>query len=199
MHSANGRRIRGAAAVAGFLLAMAAATAVAAEAADDTGDPAPVRTIASAQAFLSQVLPGNRYVSTPMTEMLVKAQRENLRGSFEPLPVIFEAEPVAPCVTRLRADVSPTWFVVLNPDDAWDGAEASVEGLLGGPWIGDPDGIHFGSIRALRLSGSQIRLRFAGNGEDAVLHLDASETAARVHTALEFLRVRCDATRDTGF
>lgn len=168
----------------------------------DAGDgaaPAPERTVASAQAFLEQILPGNRYVSTPMTEMLAKAKRENLRGSFEPLPQIYEAQPVAHCVTRLLADVSPTWFIVLDPQDSWNGVEASLEALLDSPVIGNPDGMHFGSIRALARFGSRVNLRFAGNSDDAVLHLDAAETAERVHQALEFLRVQCDATRETGF
>lgn len=155
--------------------------------------------MASAQAFLDQVLPGNRYVSTPMTEMLTQARRERLRAHFSPLPLVFEARPVAPCVTRLRADVSPTWFVVTNPQDPDDAVEAPVEAFMGGPVIGDPDGMHFGSIRELHRSGSQVRIRFAGNSDDAVLHLDAGETAGRVYEALEFLRVHCDATRDTGF
>lgn len=198
MQAGHGRGTGSVVAAAGLLLATLFPVA-AASGAGDVAAEAPVRTIASAQDFLEQVLPGNHYISTPMAEMVAKARRDGLRGSFEPLPLIFEAEPVAPCVTRLRADVSPTWFVVLNPQDEWDGAEASVEALLGGPWIGNPDGMHFGSIRALRRSGSRLHIRFAGNADDAELHLDAAETAARVHEALEFLRLHCDATRRTGF
>lgn len=188
--------------VRGVLLALVGSLAmVSAAAADDGagGGQAPVRSIASAQDFLHQVLPGNRYISTPMAEMLAKARRENLRGSFDPLPVIVEAVPVASCVSRLRADVAPTWLVVRNPQDGWDTTEAPVEELLGERLIGNPDGMHFGSVRAVRRAGAEVHVRFAGNSDDAVLYLDAVQTAERVHGALEFLRLHCDATRATGF
>ena len=185
-------------AVASMLGLLVAATASAAPAADDAGT-APARTVEGAQEFLRQVLPGSRYVSTPMAEMLAGARREQLRGSYEPLPLVIDADPVAACVSRLRADVSATWLVLRNPMDAWDASEAPVQDLLGSAVVGDPDGIHFGSIRALRQSGSQVHLRFAGNSDDAVLHLDAEETAQRVYAAFDFLRKACDATRDTGF
>ena len=71
--------------------------------------------------------------------------------------------------------------------------------LWGGPLIGAPEGMHFGSVRALRRVGTEVRIRLAGNSDDAVLHLDAESTAKRVHDALEYLRLHCDATRATGF
>lgn len=160
---------------------------------------APARTVAGAQEFLHQILPGNRYVSTPMTEMLARARSENLRAAFDSLPLVFDAAPVADCVSYLLADASSTWLVLRNPQDAGDVSEASVETLLGDAVIGDPDGLHFGSIRALRQSGAEVHIRFAGNRDDAVLHLDAVATAERVHAAFDFLRLHCDASRATGF
>ena len=192
----NGKGVCSVATAAALMLVAANAGA---STGGDGAAPAPPRTIDSAQAFLHQVLPGNRYISTPMAEMLAKARRENLRGSFDPLPVIVEADPVAPCVSRLRADVSPTWLFVRNPQDAWDATGAPVESLLGASLVGDPGGMHFGSIRALRRAGDEVHVRFAGNSDDAVLYLDAEQTAERVHGALEFLRLHCDPTRATGF
>lgn len=182
-------------AFAAAAMAMAMTMTVAAE----PGDATATRSVESAQAFLAMTLPGNHYVSTPMAEMLDRARQEGLRGRFEPKPRIIDAAPVSTCVSRLRADVSQAWFVVHNPQDAWDASEASVEELLGGPVIGDPAGMHFGSIRALRRTGDEVHVRFAGNRTDAVLLLDSGETAARVHDALEFLRIHCDASRATGF
>lgn len=186
---------KGGLAAVGLALAMTMAAATAAEG----GDTAAARTVESAQTFLSMMLPGNRYVSTPMAEMLDQARREGLRGGFDPKPRIIDAAPVSTCVSRLRADASQTWFVVRNPQDAWDTTEAAVEDLQGGPVIGDPVGMHFGNIRALRRMGEEVHLRFAGNTTDAVLLLDSGETAARVYDALEFLRVHCDGSRATGF
>lgn len=181
---------------AALLLAAAGATA-----ADEAGDAAPDdgRSIASAQAFLQQMLPGNRYVSTPMAEIHARARNEGVRASFDPLPVIVEADPVEPCVSRLRADASGTWLLLRNPQDYDDATDAPLADLLGGPLIGDPEGMHFGSVRALRRVGTEVRIRLAGNSDDAVLHLDAESTAKRVHDALEYLRLHCDATRATGF
>lgn len=179
--------------------AVLALALVGAQAAADEGATAPERTVASAQEFLRHTLPGSDYVSTPMSEMLAKARGEQLRARFEWLPIVFDADPVAECVSMLQADALPTLFVVENPRDPHDASDAALEDLLGGSVLGDPDGMHFGTIRALRLVGSEVRMRFAGNTEDAVLHLDSAETAARVHDALDFLRVQCDATRATGF
>jgi len=180
--------------VAAMSLLLASSPQVAA-----SGEATPVRTVPGAQEFLRQVLPGSGYASTPMSEMLAKARREQLRGRFDPLPVVFEALPLAECVSRLSADVSATWFVVTNPQDSGDASVAALEDLFGESVIGNPDGMHFGSIRALRLSGSEVRMRFAGNTDDAVLYLDSAETAARVHVALAFLQERCDGSRATGF
>jgi len=165
----------------------------------DDGAGAPERTVGSAQAFLHQVLPGNRYLSTPMSELLSRARREQLRGRFEPLPVVFEALPLEACVSRLSADISATRFLVTNPLDHGDASEAAVAELFGDSVIGNPEGMHFGAIRALHLSGNEVRMRFAGNSDDAVLVLESSETAERVHAAIEFLRTRCDPSRATGF
>jgi len=160
---------------------------------------ADVRSVASAQQFLQQVLPGNRYLSTPMNEALAAARRERLQAQFQPLPVIIEAEPLARCVTRLRADASATTLVLRNPHDSYDQSQASAAELLGSEWIDNPDGMQFGSIRQLGQRGNQVFMRLAGNEQDAVLHLEGTEIASRVLQALEYLREQCDSTRATGF
>ena len=178
---------------------MALAFGLAAAAAAER-DGAPVRrTVEGAQAFLAMMLPGNRDLSTPMVEMPERARREGLRGRFGPQPRIIGAAVVSTCVPRPRADASESLFVAHDPRDAGDGAAAPVAGLPGGGVIGDPPGMHFGNIRALRRMGEEVHLRFAGNTTDAVLLLDSGETAARVYDALEFLRVHCDGSRATGF
>ncbi|MGJ4802957.1 hypothetical protein [Luteimonas sp. SDU82] len=65
--------------------------------------------------------------------------------------------------------------------------------------VGSPDGFDFGSLRALRQSRTRVLLRFAGEQPDAVLYLEGEEIAARVHTALDYLRRHCDASAATGF
>lgn len=175
------------------LLALAAATAQAR--ADEAADG---RSIASAQEFLRQVLPGNRYASSVMAEIVTRAEREGLRGHFEPLPVIFDADPVAECRSFLLADISPTDFVVRDPSNG-DVVVSALADLLQDDVVGSPDGFDFGSIRALRHSGSRVMLRFAGGQADAVVHMEGEEVAGRVHAAFDYLRQRCDASASTGF
>lgn len=178
-----------------LLAAMMGAVAGAASAEDGRTD---ARTVASAQEFLRQVLPGNRYVSTVMTEMTAKAAREGMRGSFDPLPVIVDSDPVAHCRSYLLAGIADTWLSVRDPATG-DVSEAGLAALAGDDYVGNPEGFHFGSIRALRQDGSRVHLRFAGEQHDAVLHLEGAEMAGRVHAALDFLRSNCDASAATGF
>src|SRR5690606_11157791 len=112
----------------------------------ETPAGAPQRSIASAQEFLRQVLPGNRYVSTFMAGLLEKARREGLRGSFEPLPVIVDANPVAECRSMLLADIEGTDFVVRDRATG-DGAVSNLADLVNDGLVGSPDGFDFGSIR----------------------------------------------------
>jgi len=162
------------------------------------GDAAPQRSVAGAQEFLRQVLPGNRYVSTLMTEILEKARREGLRGSYEPLPLIVDVGPVAECRSMLLADIEPTDLVVRDPATG-EGAVSSLADLVSDGMVGSPDGFHFGSIRALRQSGSRVHLRFAGEQLDAVVHMEGEEIAARVYEAFDYLRRHCDPAAATGF
>lgn len=184
---------------AGCVLLLALSMGGKALAGEPQGAATDVRSVASAQQFLQQVLPGNRYLSTPMSEALATARREQLQAQFQPLPVIIEAEPLARCVTRLRADASATTLVLRNPHDSYDQSQASAAELLGSEWIGNPDGMQFGSIRQLGQRGNQVLMRLAGNEQDAVLHLEGTEIATRVLQALEYLREQCDSTRATGF
>lgn len=156
------------------------------------------RSVESAQEFLRQVLPGNRYVSTAMTEVLARAMREGLRGRFEPLPVIVEAEPVAPCRSRLLADIAPTWLTIRDPA-MYEVVESSLADLFGDATVGNPDGMAFGDVRALRVEGARVHLRFAGEQHDAVVHMESTEMAGRVHAAIDFLRRECDLSARTGF
>lgn len=156
------------------------------------------RTVAGAQEFLRQALPGNRYVSSMMSEIQAKATREGLRSRFEPLPVIVDADPVEGCRSYLVADIRPTRLIVVDPAGSGS-SEAWLSELAGDDYVGRPDGMHFGSIRALRQDGPRVHLRFAGEQVDAVLHLEGEEIAGRVRTALDFLRQACDATAATGF
>jgi hypothetical protein len=181
------------------LLALAAAGAPAyGEAPDGAGAGAPQRSIASAQEFLRQVLPGNRYVSTFMAGLLEKARREGLRGSFEPLPVIVDANPVAECRSMLLADIEGTDFVVRDRATG-DGAVSNLADLVNDGLVGSPDGFDFGSIRALHRAGPRVHLRFAGEQLDAVVHMEGEEIAGRVYEAFDYLRRRCDAAAATGF
>src|SRR5690606_42078244 len=70
---------------------------------------ADARTVASAQEFLRQVLPGNRYVSTMMSGILAKAGRDGLRRHFEPLPVNVDSDPVPDCRSYPVDRVDDTW------------------------------------------------------------------------------------------
>lgn len=184
---------RGAAAV---LLAALMSGAAGAASADSGGNDA--RTVAGAQEFLRQVLPGNRYMSTMMSEILAKAERDRLRGRFEPLPVIVDSDPVEHCRSFLLAEIFNTWLIVRDPASG-NVSEAALAELAGDDHVGSPDGFHFGSIRALRHEGSRVHLRFAGERHDAVLYLEGVEMAGRVHAALDFLRGNCDASASTGF
>src|SRR5690606_9528250 len=83
---------------AALLAALLWAVAGAAGAEDGRAD---ARTVTSAQEFLRQGLPGNRYVSTMMSGILAKAGRDGLRGHFEPLPVIVDSDPVGHCRSYL--------------------------------------------------------------------------------------------------
>ena len=158
------------------------------------------RSVAGAQQLLLQLLPGNRYVSTPMSEMLDKARAQQLSARFEPLPLIVSAEPLAPCVTRLLADASASQLLLRNPLDADDASQASVAELMrGGDLIGNPEGMHFGQIRASSQQHNRVYLRFAGNTADAVVHMEAAESASRVLAAVDYLRHHCDPSRATGF
>src|SRR5690606_21925393 len=76
--------------------------------------------------------------------------------------------------------------------------EAEFAAMAGDDHVGSPDGMHFGSIRALRQDGSRVYLRFAGEQHDAELHLEGSEIASRVYAALDFLRRQCDPAAATG-
>lgn len=156
------------------------------------------RSVAGAQEFLRQVLPGNRYASTMMSELLERAGREGLRGHFEPLPPIFDAAPLAECRSLLLADIRATDLVVRDPATG-EAAVSALAELVGDEVVGSPDGFDFGSIRALRQSGNRVQLRFAGEQSDAVLYLEGEEIAARVRTALDYLRRHCDASAATGF
>ncbi|MGJ4729921.1 hypothetical protein [Luteimonas sp. SDU101] len=156
------------------------------------------RSVAGAQEFLRQVLPGNRYASTMMSEILERAGREGLRAHFEPLPPIFDAAPLAKCRSLLLADIRATDLVVRDPATG-EAAVSALAELVNDEVVGSPDGFDFGSIRALRQSGNRVLLRFAGEQSDAVLYLEGEETAARVHTALDYLRRHCDASAATGF
>lgn len=179
---------------AGLLAIMLAPVAVA-------QPPAPIgvdaaRSVDSAQQFLQQVLPGNGYASTPMSQMLAAARREQLRGHFEPLPVITRADPLRACVSVLLADAGDSWFIVRNPHDSGDVSEAAVADLFGGDGlIGNPEGLHFGDIRALSQSGNRVQMRLAGNRDDAVLHLEGEQAASRVLAALQYLQQTCDSSR----
>ena len=194
MGKTNARRRAGACILAVAVLAVLAAAGAQAHAAA----AAPARSVASAQEFLRQVLPGNRYVSTAMTEIVVRAGREGLRGSFEPLPVIIDAEPLAECRSLLLADISATDLVVHDPS-AGDTAVSALAELLRDELVGSPDGFDLGSIRELRQSGSRVYLRFAGEQLDAVVHLEGEEIAGRVHAAFDYLRRHCDPASATGF
>jgi len=181
----------------GYALAVALlATAAGAAAAE--GGAAPQRTVAGAQEFLRQVLPGNRYLSTMMSEVLAKARRDGLRAEFEPLPPIVDADPVAHCRSYLIGEIANTWLTVRDPATG-EATEAGFAAMAGDDHVGSPDGLHFGSIRALRQDGSRVYLRFAGEQHDAMLHLEGSEMASRVHAALDFLRRECDPAAATGF
>lgn len=161
-------------------------------------EAAGTRSIASAQEFLRQVLPGNRYASTVMGEILARATREGLRGHFEPLPEIFDADPLEECRSYLLSDTGVTDFIVRDPASG-DVLATPLAELMRDDIIGSPDGFHFGSIRALSHSGSRVAMRFAGEQEDAVLYLEGAEIAARVHDALDYLRRHCDTSAATGF
>ena len=189
MGKANGR------AGACILVFMALAVAGAQARGDDA---VPARSIASAQDFLSQVLPGNGYVSTMMSEIVDKARRQGLRAGFEPVPEIFDADPVAECRSMLLADIEPTDLVVRDPGTG-DAAVSSLAAMVQDRMVGSTDGFHFGSIRQTRLAGSRVHLRFAGEQLDAVVHLEGEEIAARVHAAFDYLRRHCDPAAATGF
>ena len=161
-------------------------------------DATPARSVASAQEFLRQVLPGNRYVSTMMSGIVEKARREGLRADFEPLPLIFDADPVAECRSMLLADIDPTDLVVRDPN-THEAAVSSLADLVQDGVVGSPDGFDFGSIRQTRHSGSRVYLRFAGEQLDAVVHLEGEEIAGRVHAAFDYLRRHCDPAAATGF
>jgi len=180
---------------AGILVLAALAATPATARADD---PDAQRSIASAQEFLRQVLPGNRYASSVMTGIVARAKREGLRGRFEPLPVIFNADPVAGCRSFLLADIAATDFEVRDPATG-DVVVSALADLLEDDVVGSPDGFDFGSIRDLRHSGSRVMLRFAGGRDDAVVYMEGEEVAGRVHTAFDYLRRRCDASASTGF
>ena len=180
----------------GYVLAVVLAVMPTAAAADTAA--APQRTVAGAQEFLRQILPGNRYLSTMMVEVLAKARRDGLRASFDPLPVIVDADPVEACRSYLIGEIRGTWLLVRDPATG-DTSEADFAQMVGDEHVGSPEGMHFGSIRALRQEGSRVYLRFAGEQHDAELHLEGTEMAARVHTALDFLRRHCDASAATGF
>lgn len=158
----------------------------------------PKRTVASAQEFLGQVLPGNRYVSTMMAEVIAKARREGLQARFDPVPPIVDADPVGHCRSYLIGEIANTWLVVRDPASGGS-TESDFARMVGDDHVGSPDGFHFGSIRALRQDGSRVYLRFAGEQHDAELHLEGSEIASRVHAALDFLRRECDPAAATGF
>ncbi|MDH7452189.1 hypothetical protein QF205_03710 [Luteimonas composti] len=179
-----------------LVLAIAALGAGAAHAQD--GAVGEGRSIASAQEFLRQVLPGNRYASTMMSEILERAGRQGLRGHFEPLPPVFDAAPLAECRSLLLADIRATDLVVRDPATG-ERAVSALADLVDDNAVGSPDGFDFGSIRALRQSGNRVLLRFAGEQSDAVLYLEGEEMAARVHAALDYLRRHCDASAATGF
>ncbi len=182
---------------AGACILAAAALAVAgAQARGD--DAVPARSVASAQEFLRQVLPGNRYVSTAMSGIVEKARREGLRAEFEPMPVIFDADPVAECRSMLLADIDPTDLVVRDPGTG-EAAVSSLADLFQDGMVGSPEGFGFGSIRQTRHAGSRVYLRFAGEQLDAVVHLEGEEVAARVHAAFDYLRRHCDPAAATGF
>src|SRR5690606_18373862 len=133
MAKTNARRRAGACILAVAVLAVLAAAGAQAHAA--AAAAAPARSVASAQEFLRQVLPGNRYVSTAMTEIVVRAGREGLRGSFEPLPVIIDAEPLAECRSLLLADISATDLVVHDPS-AGDTAVSALAELMQDDLVG---------------------------------------------------------------
>lgn len=158
----------------------------------------PQRTVEGAQEFLRQVLPGNRYLSTMMVEVLAKARRDGLRAQFDPLPPIVDADPIAPCRSYLIGEIATTWLTVRDPATG-EVTEAEFAAMAGDDHVGSPDGMHFGSIRALRQDGSRVYLRFAGEQHDAELHLEGSEIASRVYAALDFLRRQCDPAAATGF
>lgn len=179
---------------AGLLVVALLAAAMAHARADDAGDG---RSIASAQAFLRQVLPGNRYMSTAMSLILARAGNEGLRAQLQRLPVIFNADPVAECRSFLLADITATTFVVRDP--ASDVVETALSDLLQDQAVGSPDGFDFGSIRALGQAGSRVTLRFAGERYDAVVDMEGEEIARRVHGAFDDLRMHCDTAVATGF
>ena len=176
------------------ILALAAMAAAASAHADDGAE----RSIDSAQEFLSYMLPGNHYVSTPMSEILARARREGLRAHFEPLPVIYDADPVHECRSMLLSDIRGTEMVVRDPATG-DTAVSELAELMQDDVIGSSDGFHFGHIRKLGQSGPRVFLRFAGEQVDAVLHLEGEEVAARVHAAFDYLRRHCDPAAATGF
>ena len=126
------------------ILAFIALAAAGAQARGD--DAGPQRSIASAQEFLRQVLPGNRYVSTMMSGIMEKAGREGLRAGFEPLPLIVDADPVAECRSMLLADIESTDLVVRDPASG-EAAVSSLADLVQDGMVGSPEGFDFGSIR----------------------------------------------------
>src|SRR5690606_16996996 len=121
-----------------------------------------------------------------MSGIVEKARREGLRADFEPLPLIFDADPVAECRSMLLADIDPTDLGGRDPDTH-------------GAAVSRPDGFDFGSIRQARHSGARVYLRFAGEQLDAVVHLEGEEIAGRVHAAFDYLRRHCDPAAATGF
>ena len=177
------------------LVLAALATPAAWAAGDGTGEG---RSIASAQEFLRQVLPGNRYASTVMADILARAESEGLRAGFRTLPVIFDADPVAECRSFLLADIRATLFVVRDPGTG-DVVETALAELMHDEVVGSPDGFDFGSIRALHRSGSRVLLRFAGERRDAIVYMEGEEIAGRVHAAFDYLRRHCDTAASTGF
>lgn len=158
----------------------------------------PEQTVENAQKFLSMALPKKGYVAGSLSDLINRvASQKQVSAGISGQGVVTDASAVGHCVSRILYDNSNVSVSIgVNRDEQIVPlAQINPAALKGGL----AEGFHWGDVLYAKQSGADVLFLLNGNGQASRIHLGSEALAARVAYAMEFLRMNCDKTAETGF
>ncbi len=158
------------------------------------------QTVENAQRFLEMTLPGKVYRSATMKHAMEAARRKTGgEAHLEGHATISDATAIARCKSRLLHKYPESAEIIYRVRGHIQrqpllSAFPQLRGELG-----DPDGLPWSDVLEVETVGSTVYLTLDGVVTRLEMDMGAKSLADRVAYAVEFLRISCDKTSDTGF